>query len=363
MADLVTVTGDASYMPALENIWENIVAKKLYITGGIGATRDGESFGKDYELPNATAYAETCAAIASIFWNQRMFLLTGEAKYYDVLERTLYNGMLSGISQSGDRFFYPNPLCSDGKTAFNYGSATRQEWFPCACCPSNISRFLPEVPGYIYGIRNDTLYVNLFIANTANLILDHDPIRVDISTSYPWEGNVKMVFSPVNQKKFVLAIRIPGWSVNQPVPGNLYTVENPPNQIPFIILNGDKWEPGRQDGYFFVNRTWEKGDQLDLSLPMEVLRIKAHPHIEANRGRVSIQRGPLVYCLEEADNGEDIDQIILMPNASFEVQDSDEFGGITTIRFISRNSTFRAIPYFLWSNRGAGEMEVWIREE
>jgi len=184
-----------------------------------------------------------------------------------------------------------------------------------------------------------------------------------MTTRYPWEGNVSMAISPGNKKKFVLAIRIPGWSVNQPVPGKLYTVENPSSQTPSLTLNGKKWDSGIQDGYFFINRTWNQGDQLDLSLPMEVLRIKAHPHVEANTGHVALQRGPLVYCLEEADNGKNIDEIILPPNISVEVRDSDEFGGITTLRFISRNSTCQAIPYFLWSNRGANEMEVWLREK
>lgn len=363
MADLVATTGDQSYMAALEGIWEDIVTSKLYITGGIGATKNGESFGNDYELPNATAYAETCAAIASIFWNHRMFLLTGESRYYEVLERTLYNGMLSGVSQSGDRFFYPNPLSSDGKEAFNYGSATRQEWFPCACCPSNISRFMPEIPGFIYGIKKDTIYVNLFIANAADLKVNHDQVRVDIMTDYPWQGHVKMVLSPGNREKFVLAIRIPGWSVNQPVPGNLYTVENPSNQIASITLNGVEWEPDLQNGYVFINRTWKKGDRLDLLLPMQVLRIKSHPNVEANTNRVALQRGPLVYCLEEADNGENIDEIALTQQTLMEVLDSREFGGIKMIRFVTGNTACQAIPYFLWSNRGANEMEVWIREE
>jgi DUF1680 family protein len=363
MADMVYYTGDRSYMPALDSIWEDIVKRKTYITGGIGASREGESFGEDYELPNATAYAETCAAIANIFWNHRMFLLRAEGKYYDVLEKTLYNGMLSGVSQSGDRFFYPNPLSSDGQTAFNYGSATRQKWFPCACCPSNISRFIPEIPGYIYATKDDTVYVNLYIANSADITLDQDHLGMMIRTRYPWEGDIKVILSPGKLKRLTLALRIPGWSVNQPVPSDLYTIENPSELLPVIQLNGNRIPLDIRDGYVFINRHWGSGDQVDLSLPLRVLKIKAHPEVESDAGRVALQRGPLVYCLEEADNGKNIDKISISPDTALEVPESSDFGGIRMIRFISRENTCQAIPYFLWSNRGANEMEVWVREE
>ena len=363
MADLVTLTGDASYLPALESIWEDIVQRKIYITGGIGATSSGESFGKDYELPNATAYAETCAAIANIFWNHRMFLLKGEAKYYDVLERTLYNGMLSGVSQSGDRFFYPNPLSSDGQTAFNYGSSTRQKWFPCACCPSNISRFIPEIPGYIYAIKKDTVFVNLYIANSAAFEFNDLSLSLEIMTRYPWEGNISLILTPEKSNKFVLGLRIPGWSVNQPIPGNLYRVENPSGITPSLTINDKVIPLIVKNGFIYINRSWKKGDQVDLTLPMQILRIKSHPKIQANLGRVALQRGPLVYCIEEADNGKNIDKMNLSIGAPMELIDSHDLAGIKVIRFISQNTTCTAIPYFLWSNRGSNEMTVWIREE
>ncbi|MBR9998248.1 MAG: glycoside hydrolase family 127 protein [Cyclobacteriaceae bacterium] len=363
MADLAAYTGDFSYLPALDSIWSDVVHTKMYITGGIGASRNGEAFGAPYELPNAEAYAETCAAIANVFWNQRMFLLSGDGKYYDVLERTLYNGLLSGVSQSGDRFFYPNPLYSDGHTAFNYGRATRQEWFPCACCPSNISRFMPAVPAYIYGVKKDTLYVNLYATNTAEIRTDDLDLEIQQVTDYPWGGKVFLHIEQRKRNDLVLALRIPGWAVNRPVPGDLYVVNNPVGNQPEILVNGQKISPDVNQGYVFIGLNGKKEENIELFLPMEIQKIRAHPEVKENAGQIALQRGPLVYCFEEADNGEIIDRLKITAEDTPEAVESENFEGIQEIRFTSGDLEIRAIPYYLWSNRGENKMTVWFAGE
>jgi DUF1680 family protein len=360
MADIAAFTGDSSYIPALDSIWKDMVFRKIYITGGIGASRSGEAFGNPYELPNSTAYAETCASIANVLWNHRMFLLKGEGKYYDILERTLYNGLLSGVSQSGDRFFYPNPLSSDGHTAFNYGSATRQEWFPCACCPSNISRFMPEIPGYIYAFKTDTIFINLYIANTADILFGNRHLRMELKTDYPWEGKISLKLDPEKSKKFVLALRIPGWSVNHLIPGDLYAIQNPSGKVPVLSINKSTIPIEIENGFVYLNRSWKPTDQIDLTLPMDILKVKSHPNLETNAGKIALQRGPLVYCWEEVDNCKNLDRILVKADSRLKLANNGDFGKIKGIQSFSKDATFQAIPYFLWSNRGANEMAVWI---
>jgi len=359
MADLAAVTGDKTYIPALESIWKDIVHRKIYITGGIGARRSGESFGDPYELPNETAYAETCAAIANVLWNYRMFLLTGDGKYYDVLERSLYNGLISGVSQTGDRFFYPNPLFSDGVTEFNYGKATRQEWFPCACCPSNISRFLPSISGYVYSKKADTLYVNLYFSNQADISINGDIITIEQKSQFPWDGKVEIKLYTERLKKFVLAIRIPGWSLNHLLPGNLYTTDDGSTEMPTVNINNENISLDIKNGYVFIDRAWDKQDQVILKLPMEILKVSADYRVIENKNKIALQRGPLVYCFEEVDNGKDIEELEITEISKMKVIDGDIFGGVKLIKIENPDKTFTAIPYFLWSNRGANEMTVW----
>jgi uncharacterized protein len=363
MADLSALTGDQSYLTSLDNIWNDIVSTKLYITGGLGASRSGEAFGAGYELPNAEAYAETCAAIASVFWNHRMFLLEGDGKYYDVMERALYNGLLSGVSLSGDRFFYPNPLFSDGNTAFNYGTATRQEWFPCACCPSNISRFMPSIPGYFYSTKNDTLFVNLYASGKAEALNGHLDLQIKQVTDYPWAGKISINVASRKSGKYLVALRIPGWAVNQPVPSDLYTFTDMAENPPEISLNGERLPFKPHRGYVFIELRGKKEQTIDLFLPLKIMKVRSHPELKANGGRIALQFGPLVYCFEEADNGPDIERIRIRQNSSLKTTQSQNFKGITEIRISVGDSVFTAIPYHLWSNRGENEMAVWIREE
>jgi uncharacterized protein len=363
MADLSVLTGERSYLSALDNIWDDVVHTKLYITGGVGASRSGEAFGAPYVLPNAEAYAETCAAIAGVFWNHRMFLHKGEGKYFDVLERALYNGLLSGVSLSGDGFFYPNPLFSDGHTAFNYGAATRQEWFPCACCPSNISRFMPSVPAYFYGTRKDTLYVNLYASGKADIRTSRLDLDIEQVTEYPWGGNVVLNISPNQADWFIVALRIPGWAINQPFPSDLYKSIYPAKRKPEILVNGEKMQFKTEKGYVFIGLQGRKMQNLVLDLPMEILKISAHPELKADSGRIALQRGPLVYCFEEADNGSNIDRIRVNRDTGLQAVESKNFDGVTEIQCSTGDSVFTAIPYFLWSNRGENEMIVWIRED
>ncbi|RYF57460.1 MAG: glycoside hydrolase family 127 protein, partial [Cytophagaceae bacterium] len=305
MADVAAITGDKAYLAAIDRIWNDVVADKYYLTGGIGAEGGHEGFGKAFELPNMAAYNETCAAIGNIYWNQRLFLLHGDSRYYDVLERTLYNGMLSGVSLSGDRFFYPNPLESKGQHA-------RSAWFGCACCPSNVCRFIPSVPGYVYAQRGNRLYVNLFINSTATVTLNGMPITVTQETTYPWNGDVAFTVDAAKSKPVDLAIRIPGWAQNKPVPGNLYSFASQ-NEMPVTLtVNGKPLAYTLENGYAVVSRSWKKGDKVRLSLPMPIRRVQASANVKADQDKVALERGPMVYCAEwpDATDGHVLDLII-----------------------------------------------------
>ncbi len=369
IADVAALTGDAGYIQAVDRIWENVVSKKMYITGGIGARGGGESFGPNYELPNASAYAETCAAIANAFWNHRMFLLHGEAKYIDVLEKVIYNGMLSGVALSGDLFFYPNPLESSGKHE-------RSSWFNCACCPSNISRFMPSIPGYVYAQRGKSLYVNLFVDSQTDIVLDNTRISVIQETEYPWEGRVRIRLEPESEIKFAVHVRIPGWAVEQPVPSDLYHFIDNFEKEPTLRVNGETIPVITDKGYVPIQRTWKGGDTIELNLPMPVRRVKSHSEVKENTGKIALVRGPIVYCAEWPDNGGHVSNLVLSDDTQFSIEHQDDLlNGVTVIKGqalalfgIEDESTYRresqaflAIPYYAWAHRGPGEMAVWIR--
>ena len=360
MADVAALTGNQEYVKAINKIWENVVSKKFYITGGIGAKYDGEAFGENYELPNR-AYNETCAAIANVFWNHRMFLMSGESKYIDVLERTLYNGMLSGISFEGNTFFYPNVLEFDGKDNFNQGAPERKPWFDCSCCPSNISRFIPAVPNYIYAQSANEIYANLFVASKSNFQLNKKEFSIEQETKYPWEGNVKFKITSNQAIDFVLKIRIPGWAKNQPVPSDLYSYVNAGEKEIRLFVNNEKQEVNETGGYLTIKRNWETGDVVELVLPMAVQKVIPNKNVNEIAGKVAIERGPIVYCAEQVDNQEGVLNKTIPVNLEFKPAFvANELQGI--VKLVSADN-FTMVPYFAWSHRGVGEMEVWFNKE
>jgi DUF1680 family protein len=367
MADVAALTGDKGYIDAIDKIWDNIVNKKLYITGGIGATSNGEAFGENYELPNMSAYCETCAAIGNVYLNYRLFLLHGEAKYYDVLERTLYNGLISGVSLDGGGFFYPNPLES-------IGQHQRQPWFGCACCPSNICRFIPSIPGYIYAVHNNDVYVNLFMANSSDLKVNGKNVTLKQSTSYPWNGDIKLEVSPKGKQNFAMKIRVPGWVQGSVVPGNLYSYTDKKTLGYTVKVNGKVVENNIEKGYFTIPRTWKKGDVVEVHFDMEVRTVKANQLVEADRGKISVERGPLVYCAEWPDNDFSIQSVIMNKKPVFKVEKkSNLLYGIDMIqtdaqtlnyddkgKLIAKDVKLNLIPYYAWAHRGSGDMAVWL---
>jgi DUF1680 family protein len=372
MADVAALTGDASYVNAIDKIWDNVAGKKLYITGGIGARGAGEAFGSNYELPNMTAYNETCAAVGNDFWNHRLFLLHADAKYIDVMERTLYNGLISGVSLDGMTFFYPNPLESKGQHA-------RSPWFGVACCPGNITRFMASVPGYIYAHRGDAIWVNLYAANDAEIQMDGGgTVKMTQETRYPWDGAVKMTVNPDRATKLTLHVRIPGWARNEPVPSDLYHFADKASSLASSIVtlkvNGQPTAFTLDKGYADITRTWKSGDTVELNLPMPVRRVTASDAVGADRGRVAIQRGPIVYAAEWPDNGGAVRNLMLQDNQPLRAEFQPAMlKGVALVKgkavALARNpqggidrkeQEFTAIPYYAWANRGRGEMEVWI---
>lgn len=367
VTDIAALTGISAYSKALEKVWQNIVDKKLYITGGIGARGMGEGFGNNYELPNMTAYCETCASIAFVYWNYRMFLLTGVSKYYDILERTLYNSLLAGVSLDGRHFFYDNPLESNGEHE-------RREWFGCACCPGNVTRFLASVPGYQYALVDDGIYVNLFVAGKADIKLRNTEMTVLQETDYPWKGRVKLKIDVSHPVQFNWYIRVPGWTQNQVVPSGLYSFkERQPSQVS-IRVNGKKIQYREDKGYVVVPGTWQAGDEIDLDLPLAVRRVTTNPLVVNNRGKTALQRGPLVYCLEGTDHHEGFMFDHMIPEqAEIESRyEQDLLNGVVTLSFagkklirenrriVEKETPVKAIPYFAWNNRGRSGMLVWI---
>ena len=356
MADVAALTGNQDYISAINKIWENVVGKKYYITGGIGALYDGEAFGANYQLPNR-AYNETCAAIANVFWNQRMFLMTGESKYIDVLERTLYNAVLPGISFEGNTFFYPNVLEFDGKDPFNQGATERKPWFDCSCCPSNLSRFIPAVPNYIYAQKDNEIFVNLFVASKTGFDLKKQKFQMEQDTKYPWEGNVKFRISADKPVKFNLKIRVPGWAVNKPVPGDLYAYLEEPVKETRLFINNEPAEIKTVNGYISIDKSWKDGDMIELVLPMETKKVIPNENIKDIAGKVAIERGPIVYCAEQVDNPAGVLNRKINMESEFSLKyDSALLQGVVKLE----TDSLKLIPYYAWSHRGLGEMEVWF---
>ncbi len=354
-------------MHAIDRLWENVVSKKMHLTGGIGATASGEAFGPAYDLPNRSAYLETCAAIANALWNERMFLLHGDAKYIDVLERVIYNGFLAGVGLTGDRFFYPNPLESDGKEKFNMGYCDRAPWFGCSCCPVNDVRFMPEIASFIYATRGSDLFVNLFIGGTAKIDLAGTPVEVQQTTEYPWNGRVSLKLTKLGTDnvahEFTLHVRIPGWARNQPVPSDLYRYDDALKPSVKIAVNGKRVNASPVQGFADISRKWKAGDTVSLDLDMPVRRVAAHPAVQADRDRFAVERGPLIYCAEGADNNGRVLDKVLAGKGSFRTQSHPELlGGITTVdaSFNPGGQKVTLIPYYAWCNRGANEMRVWF---
>ena len=378
MADVAALTGDKSYINAIDNIWNNIVEKKLYITGGIGATNNGEAFGKNYELPNMSAYCETCAAIGNVYVNYRLFLLHGESKYYDVLERSLYNGLISGVSLDGGGFFYPNPLES-------MGQHQRQPWFGCACCPSNIARFIPSLPGYVYAVNKRDVYVNLFMSNTSQLSVAGKGITLEQQTQYPWDGDIAIKVAANKAGQWAMKVRIPGWVRNEVVPSNLYEFTDNLRPQYNITVNGNAVN-GKltDDGYFTIDRKWKKGDVVRVHFDMDPRTVRANNNVEADRGFVAIERGPIVYCAEWPDNDFDIMGALVNQSPKMTVEDgtlhakdkkvADYYIKVikTDAQLLSFDKQGRLntedvklslIPYYAWCHRGSGKMRVWLSQD
>lgn len=368
MADVAALTGDSAYIRAIDRIWDNIVGKKYYITGGIGATSQGEAFGKNYELPNMSAYCETCASIGNVYLNYRLFLLHGESKYYDVLERTLYNGLIAGVSLDGGSFFYPNPLES-------MGQHQRQPWFGCACCPSNISRFIPSLPGYVYAVKDRDIYVNLYLSNKATLKIGRKNVSLRQETRYPWNGDITLTVDKNSAGRFALKLRIPGWVRNQTVPSDLYAYADGKRLSYQVKVNGVVQDATLgEDGYFALSRQWKKGDKVEVHFDMEPRMVRANAKVEADRGKVAIERGPLVYCAEWPDNDFDVLSVLLHRQSEFTVTGKpDLLYGIDEIqtpaqalkydaegRLTVQDVTLTLIPYYAWAHRGSGRMAVWL---
>ena len=367
MADVAALTGDPAYVNAIDAIWDNIVSRKYYITGGIGARHEGESFGSNYELPNASAYCETCAAIGNVYVNHRLFLMHGDAKYYDVLERTLYNGVISGMSVDGGAFFYPNPLES-------HGEHERQPWFGCACCPSNLCRFIPSIPGYVYAVKDRDVYVNLFMSNTAKLDVEGKLVELSQSTNYPWNGDITITVNKNKAGKFGMKIRIPGWVQNKVVPSDLYSYSDGKQPGFTISINGTAVDSNIEKGYITINRQWKKGDVVDIHFDMEPRTVIANENVAADRGRVAFERGPLVYCAEWPDNEFDIHHIIVNQNPKITATNRpDIINGLITLTTDAQTLAYDAtgalvadkvkltlIPYYAWCHRGKGNMAVWL---
>ena len=375
VADVAALTGDQQLLQAIDKIWDNMVSKKYYVTGSIGAVPSGERFGDNYELPNTTAYNETCAAIANVFWNHRMFLLHGDAKYIDVLEKSLYNGLLSGIGLDGKSFFYSNAM--EVKNSFTHPALERSRagWFECSCCPTNLVRLLPSVPGYMYAQEGDNVYVNLFAASSTDLSVHNKTVRILQENNYPWEGALKFTLSPKSTDAFNLLVRIPGWAQNEVVPSDLYHFANASTKKVTIKINGQPVDYTVQKGYALLSRKWKKGDVVQVDLPMDVKLVGANEKLKADEGKVAVERGPLVYCAEGKDNGGKATNIILPSTASFNPEfKPDMLNGVAILKTvapaieISSDKTAVAtekkavvlIPYYAWANRGESEMEVWF---
>lgn len=360
MADVSEATGDKAYLDTSVRLWNNVVDNKIYITGGIGSVEESEAFGPAFSLPNISAYTETCASVANVFWNARLFRSSGDARYIDILEQTLYNGLISGVSLDGENFFYTNPLESDG-------TFKRSGWFDCSCCPGNIVRFMPTLGQYIYSTDGEGIFVNLFIGSSAKLELKNTLLKITQITGYPWEGRSDLSMEPGKQASFKVRIRIPGYTGMKPVPGGLYSFIKGGNVKPEIRINGEVTDYKTANGFALLERTWKKGDKISVIFPLDIKEIIAREEVKSDSGRIAFSRGPVIFCVEETDNGKvrniSVDK---EPDPSFEFR-SDLLAGVGTISFkgfdsAGKEKKYFAIPYFAWANRGKGEMIVWLKK-
>ncbi len=366
MVDVAMLRDEPAWLAAVDRLWDDVVSHKLYLHGGIGARHEGEAFGDAFELPNATAYAETCAAIANVYWNHRMFLRQGQAMYMDVLELALYNCVLAGIAYDGATFFYPNPLASDAQWAFNKGSRRRQAWFDCSCCPSNLVRCLPALPGWIYATGDRCLYVCLYIGSQAVCTVPgiSDEVRIAQETDYPWDGAVRLTLELARPARFTLALRVPGW-LSAPVPGNLYAYPDAPDTTWHVHVNNQALlSPTVAEGWLRLERTWMPGDVVSLVWPMPIRQVQCRPEVTANRGRLALMRGPIVYCAEQVDNTIPVSALTLSPQSQLQtIQAADLPGEALAITAVHGTSRATLIPYHLWAHRQPGAMAVWLQSE
>jgi DUF1680 family protein len=378
MADVAALTGDKEYLAAIDKIWDNMVDKKMYVQGSIGAVGDGERFGANYELPNATAYNETCAAIGNVFWNERMFLLHGDSKYIDVLEKTLYNGLISGVGLDGKSFFYTNAMqIHDG---FNHPDIERERagWFTCSCCPTNVVRLMPSIPGYIYAQNGNDVFVNLFISGTGDIKVNNKALQITQQNNYPWDGALAFTINPASSMDMNLKIRIPGWAQNKAIPSDLYAYQQASTQKVTIKLNGKPVDYQMQNGYAVISKKWKKGDKVEMNLPMDVQRVIANDKLPEDGGKIALQRGPIMYCAEWKDNDGKAANIIVPKTTTFTSEyKADLLNGVTVLKaevkgvnvdsdgqnISTANKTLTAIPYYSWANRGKGEMTVWFPQQ
>ncbi|MBS1532967.1 MAG: glycoside hydrolase family 127 protein [Bacteroidetes bacterium] len=378
MADVAALTGDTAYLKAIDRIWDNMVGKKMYVQGSIGAVGDGERFGENYELPNATAYNETCAAIGSVFWNERMFLLHGDSKYIDVLEKTLYNGLISGVGLDGKSFFYTNAMQITNNFKGEDTEPERSGWFTCSCCPTNVVRLIPSIPGYMYAEKGNSVYVNLFISGTGNLMVNNKPVTIVQQNNYPWDGVLAFTINPKSAMNMDLRIRIPGWARNEAMPSDLYSYEHTVSQHAEIKVNGSPVDYKIENGYAVISRKWKKNDKVEVNLPMEVRRVVANSKIGDDNQKVALQRGPIMYCAEWKDNNGLASNIIIPKDAEFKSEyEQGLLNGVMVLKadvksvnidssgqnVSTQNATLTAIPYYSWANRGKGEMTVWFPEQ
>ncbi|MGY8908513.1 MAG: glycoside hydrolase family 127 protein [Flavobacteriales bacterium] len=359
MTDIAVIKNDTAYQQATANLWNNMVSKKMYLTGGIGAKHEGEAFGENYELPNLTAYNETCASIGNVYWNHRLHNASGDVKFFDIIERTLYNGLISGLSLDGEKFFYPNALKSDGVYEFNQGACTRKSWFDCSCCPTNIIRFIPSLPSLMYSKTKNTVYVNLYASNEATIVLENNTVHISQQTNYPWEGHVAITLNSEKASEFTVKLRVPNWAKNEVIPSNLYQYIEKSSKNTNISINGKPVAIEEIDGYFSITKTWNKGETITLDFPMEVKKVVSNANVIENKNKIALEYGPLVYAIEEIDNKIDFDAITINSSDVFEIKKDTILGGINTLE----NNKLKAIPYYAWSNRDVGKMKVWIPKE
>jgi uncharacterized protein len=373
MADVAALTGDDSLIRAVDKIWENVVGKKIYLQGGVGAIGDGERFGENYELPNNTAYNETCAAIANVYWNYRMFLLHGDSKYIDVLEKSLYNGLISGIGLDGKSFFYTNAMQIKNSFTHPDMEAERSGWFECSCCPTNLTRLIPAIPGYMYAQKKDSLYINLFISSSVEINIGNKPVEIIQQNNYPWDGDLLFEIHAKKPTAFNVLLRIPGWAQGEAIPSTLYKFENEQGEKTIIKINGKPVEFHLWHGYASISRVWGKNDTVEVLLPMGISRVTANEKVKDDIGKIALQRGPIIYCAEWIDNMGKTSNIILPPETVFTSEfKPDLLQGITILKaevpavqigkenVYTTKQSFTAIPYYSWANRGKGEMAVWF---